>query len=147
MTSKIICPCGSIIKHNYFRIHIYSYKHLNYLYDNDITDYADISNDIINQELYDLDENKLNMKDINYIEECNKLLKRFKENPYLNLIEKLQENNRLYNKIISEITYKNNPILIYQKYQNIYFNYYLINQKIFIIKIDYFKFILNNSFS
>ena len=91
------------------------------------------------------------MKEGEYIKECNKLLENYKENKfnslkksYGNLILKFQENNRLYNKIISEITYKNNSILIYQKYKNIYFNYYLIDNNLIIIKINYLNFILNS---
>lgn len=153
MNSKITCPCGTCVNHKYYRIHIYSKKHLDFIINNPIKDYADCYNeellDILNEKINDLDNNKLFIKEIDYINECNKLLENYKENKkkslnntYGNLISKFQENNRLYNKIISEITYKNHSILVYQNYKNIYFNYYLINEKIFIIKINYLNYIL-----
>jgi hypothetical protein len=84
-----------------------------------------------------------------YINDCNNLLKNYKENKeksiynsYGILISKFLENYRLYNKIVSEITYKKNSILVYQKFNKFYLNYYLINEKLIIIKIDYLKFIL-----
>jgi hypothetical protein len=99
----------------------------------------------------ELDDNKLLMNEGEYIDKCNKLLKDYKENKensfkksYGTLLTKFQENNRLNNKIISDITYKNNPIIIYQKYKNSYFNYYLIDNNLIIIKIDYLNYILYN---
>ena len=155
MNSKIDCPCGSCINHNYYRIHIYSKKHIEFITNNPIKDYAECYNedlfDNLNEKMNELDDNKIFMKEGEYIKECNKLLENYKENKfnslkksYGNLILKFQENNRLYNKIISEITYKNNSILIYQKYKNIYFNYYLIDNNLIIIKINYLNFILNS---
>ena len=155
MNSKIDCPCGSCINHNYYRIHIYSKKHIDFITNNPLKDYAEIYNeelfDNLNEKMNELDDNKIFMKEGEYIKECNKLLENYKENKfnslkksYGNLILKFQENNRLYNKIISEITYKNNSILIYQKYKNIYFNYYLIDNNLIIIKINYLNFILNS---
>ena len=153
MNSKIDCPCGSCINHNYYRIHIYSKKHIDFITNNPLKDYAEIYNeelfDNLNEKMNELDDNKIFMKEGEYIKECNKLLENYKENKfnslkksYGNLILKFQENNRLYNKIISEITYKNNSILIYQKHKNYYLNYYLINDKIFIVKIDYLIYML-----
>lgn len=155
MNSKIDCPCGSCINHNYYRIHIYSKKHIDFITNNPLKDYAEIYNeelfDNLNEKMNELDDNKIFMKEGEYIKECNELLENYKENKfnslrksYGNLILKFQENNRLYNKIISEITYKNNSILIYQKYKNIYFNYYLIDNNLIIIKINYLNFILNS---
>ena len=155
MNSKIDCPCGSSVNHNYYRIHIYSKKHIEFITNNPIKDYAEIYNeelfDNLNEKMNELDDNKLRMKECDYINECNYLLKNYKENKaislqnsYGKLIIKLRENDRLYNKIISEITYKNNSILIYQKHKNYYLNYYLINDKIFIVKINYLNFILNS---
>ena len=155
MNSKIDCPCGSCINHNYYRIHIYSKKHIDFITNNPLKDYAEIYNDELfdnlNEKMNELDDNKIFMKEGEYIKKCNELLENYKENKinslkksYGNLILKFQENNRLYNKIISEITYKNNSILIYQKYKNIYFNYYLIDNNLIIIKINYLNFILNS---
>ena len=155
MNSKIDCPCGSCINHNYYRIHIYSKKHIDFITNNPLKDYAEIYNeelfDNLNEKMNELDDNKIFMKEGEYIKKCNELLENYKENKfnslkksYGNLILKFQENNRLYNKIISEITYKNNSILIYQKYKNIYFNYYLIDNNLIIIKINYLNFILNS---
>lgn len=155
MNSKIDCPCGSCINHNYYRIHIYSKKHIDFITNNPLKDYAEIYNeelfDNLNEKMNELDDNKIFMKEGEYIKECNYLLKNYKENKaislqnsYGKLIIKLRENDRLYNKIISEITYKNNSILIYQKYKNIYFNYYLIDNNLIIIKINYLNFILNS---
>jgi len=155
MNSKIICPCGSTINHNYFRIHIYSKKHIDFISTNPIKDYAECYNeelfDNLNEKMNDLDENKLLMNEGEYIDKCNKLLKDYKENKenslkksYGILLTKFQENHRLYNKIISDITYKNNSIIVYQKYKNSYFNYYLIHDNLIIIKIDYLNYILYN---
>lgn len=155
MNSKIDCPCGSCINHNYYRIHIYSKKHIDFITNNPLKDYAEIYNeelfDNLNEKMNELDDNKIFMKEGEYIKKCNKLLENYKENKaislqnsYGKLIIKLRENDRLYNKIISEITYKNNSILIYQKYKNIYFNYYLIDNNLIIIKINYLNFILNS---
>ena len=155
MNSKIDCPCGSCINHNYYRIHIYSKKHIEFITNNPIKDYAECYNedlfDNLNEKMNELDENKLRMKEGEYIKKCNKLLENYKENKaislqnsYGKLIIKLRENDRLYNKIISEITYKNNVAIVYQKHKNYYLNYYLINDKIFIVKIDYLNFILNS---
>jgi hypothetical protein len=158
MNSKIICPCGVSVNHNYYRIHIYSKKHLDFINNKPIKDYAECYNedlfDNLNEEMNDLDNNKLNMKENDYINKCNKLLENYKENKkkslinsYGKLIIEFQKNNRLYNKIISGINYKNHSILVYQNFNNIYFNYYLINQKIFIIKINYLNYILYTSHS
>ena len=155
MNSKIDCPCGSCINHNYYRIHIYSKKHIEFITNNPIKDYAECYNedlfDNLNEKMNELDENKLRMKEGEYIKKCNKLLENYKENKaislqnsYGKLIIKLRENDRLYNKIISEITYKNNVAIVYQKHKNYYLNYYLINDKIFIVKINYLNFILNS---
>ena len=153
MNYKINCPCGSSVNHNYFRIHIYSKKHIEFITNNPIKDYAECYNeelfDNLNEKMNELDENKLLMKEGDYINECNSLLKNFKENKakslqnsYGKLIINLKDNNRLYNKIISEITYKNNIAIVYQKHKNYYLNYYLINHKIFIVKIDYLLYML-----
>ncbi len=153
MNSKINCPCGSSVNHNYFRTHIYSKKHKEYIFNNPIKDYAECYNedlfDNLNEKMNELDDNKLNMKECDYINDCNNLLKNYKENKeksiynsYGILISKFLENYRLYNKIVSEITYKKNSILVYQKFNKFYLNYYLINEKLIIIKIDYLKFIL-----
>ena len=155
MNSKINCLCGSTINHNYFRIHIYSKKHIDFISTHPIKDYADCYNeelfDNLNEKMNELDENKLLMNEGEYIDKCNKLLKDYKENKenslkksYGTLLTNFQENHRLYNKIISDITYKNNSIIVYQKYINSYFNYYLIDNNLFIMKIDYLNFILNN---
>ena len=153
MNYKINCPCGSYVNHNYFRIHIYSKKHIEFITNNPIKDYAECYNeelfDNLNEKMNELDENKLLMKEGDYINECNSLLKNFKENKakslqnsYGKLIINLRDNDRLYNKIISEITYKNNIAIVYQKNKNYYLNYYLINHKIFIVKIDYLLYML-----
>jgi len=155
MNSKIICQCGSTINHNYFRIHIYSKKHIDFISTNPIKDYAECYNEELfenlNIKMNELDDNKLLMNEGEYIDKCNKLLKDYKENKensfkksYGTLLTKFQENNRLNNKIISDITYKNNPIIVYQKYKNSYFNYYLIDNNLIIIKIDYLNYILYN---
>lgn len=158
MTSKIICPCGSSINHNYIRFHVYSNKHLQYLFDTNthLKDFSDIYNeellDNLNQSMIKLDENKSEMKEGDYLIECNILLKEYNDNKtksiinsYVNLIKNFKKNSRLYNKIISDITYKNNKIVLYQFKNNIYFNYYLIDSELIIVKIDYLKFILNSS--
>lgn len=155
MNSKINCLCGSTINHNYFRIHIYSKKHIDFISTNPIKDYADCYNEELfynlNEKMNELDENKLLMNEGEYIDKCNKLLKDYKENKenslkesYGTLLTNFQKNHRLYNKIISNITYKNNSIIVYQKHINSYFNYYLIDNNLFIMKIDYLNFILNN---
>lgn len=154
MNFKINCPCGSRINRNYYRNHIYSNKHLEFINNNPLKDYYELYNeelfDNLNDKINELDKNNLNMKEGEYINQCNKLLKIYKDNKdksfhisYRKLIDKLNENYRLYNKIISEITYKNNSIIVYQKYKNIYFNYYLIDDKIIIIKINYLNYILH----
>jgi hypothetical protein len=160
MTLKIICPCGSSINHNYYRIHIYSKKHLQYISNPEtiIKDYSEIYNEDLlhnlNQTMITLDENKSEMKEGEYLNECNKLLKEYNDNKtnsiinsYVNLIKKFKENNRLYNKIISEIIYKNNKIISYQFINNKYFNYYFIDNQLIIIKIDYLRYILYSSCS
>jgi hypothetical protein len=153
MTSKVLCPCGSSINHNYIRFHIYSKKHLNFISNNPLKDYSDIYNedllDNLNETMNKLDENKSEMKEIDYLNQCNNILKEYNENKinsikksYFNLLLKFNENKRLYNKIISEITYKNNSVIHYQYYNYKYFNYYLIENNIIIVKIDYLKYIL-----
>jgi hypothetical protein len=155
MNSKIICQCGSTINHDYFRIHIYSKKHIRFICTNPIKDYAEFYNeelfDNLNIKMNELDDNKLLMNEGEYINKCNEFLKDYKENKenslkksYGTLLTKFQENDRLYNKIISDITYKNNPIIVYQKYKNSYFNYYLIDNNLIIIKIDYLSYMLYN---
>jgi hypothetical protein len=155
MNSKINCLCGSTINHNYFRIHIYSKKHIDFISTNPIKDYADCYNEELfynlNEKMNELDENKLLMNEGEYIDKCNKLLKDYKENKenslkesYRTLLTNVQKNHRLYKTIISHITYKNNSIIVYQKHINSYFNYYLIDNNLFIMKIDYLNFILNN---
>ena len=53
MNSKIICQCGSTINHNYFRIHIYSKKHIDFISTNPIKDYAECYNEEL---FYNLNE-------------------------------------------------------------------------------------------
>lgn len=142
MTNKITCPCGSIVNHNYFRIHIYSNKHLSFINNNTIKDYAEIYNEDLYDEINYLYENKTQFKENYYLQECNRILNEFKNNNgYKYLIDNLINNHRFYNKIISEIVYKKNKILNYQYHNNIYYNYYLIDNELIIVKIDYIKYL------
>ena len=77
MKSKIICPCGSSVNHNYFRIHIEFISTNN----ENIKDYAESYNEeLFNEKMNNLDDNKLIIKECDYINECNILLKNYKEN-------------------------------------------------------------------
>jgi len=154
MTSKITCPCGISVNHNYYRIHVYSKNHIEYITTNPIKDFSEMFNeeliDNLNEKMMELDENKCQMTEGDYLKECDKLQKDFNETKrnshrisYETLIKRFRDNNRLYNKIISEITYKNNKILLYQRNNNVYFIYYLINDELIIVKIDYIRYMLN----
>jgi len=156
MTSKIVCPCNSHISYKNSRNHFQSKKHLLFLSNNPIKDFCEIYNeelfDNLNKKMNELDENKLHINEGEYLENCNKLLKEFNDNKkksyiisYSNLEKKIQNDLRMFNKNISEITYKNNKIIYYHKFNNIYYIYYSINYQIFIFKIDYISYVLNSN--
>lgn len=156
MTSKSSCPCNSFISYKYHRNHFQSKKHLLFISNNPIKDFCEIYNeellDNLNEKMNDLDENKFHINEGQYLENCNNLLKEFKDNKkksylisYSNLEKKFQNNLRTFNKNISEIIYKNNNIIYYHKFNNIYYIYFSINFQIFIFKIDYISYVLNTN--
>jgi len=153
MTSKYICPCGSSISN--YRNHFQSKKHLLYLSNNPIKDFSEIYNeelfDNLTEKMNELDEMKFEINEGEYLDNCNKLQQEYNHNKrnsfinsYLNLEKKIQNDLRLFNKTISEITYKNNKIIYYHKF-NLYYIYYSINHQIVIFKIDYFSYVLNTN--
>ena len=152
MTSKIKCQCGSIINHNYFNNHIYSNKHKTFILNNKINDFSEYFNEDLfinlNEKMNELDDIKTSINEFEYLNICNKLLKEYKYHKS-NSIKTFYENlifqeNRLYNKFISELIYKNHPIFNYQLIRNIYYIYYYIDNNLYIFKIDHINYILNN---
>jgi len=148
------CPCGSSISN--YRHHFHSNKHLKYLSNNSIKDFSEILNEELyenlNEKMNELDENKSQINEGEYLEICNKLQKEYNHHKrnsfiksYSNLENKIQNDLRLFNKTISKITYKNNKTIYYHKLNYLYYLYYSINNQIIIFKIDYISYVLNTN--
>lgn len=150
-TNKVNCLCGCSVNKNYFRVHIYSNKHLEFLYEDNhktILDYEKIKKDEIHldltikmNQLYEKMDNCV-ISEGQYLEQCNKLKKDYENAGKVPITFDSEERKGIF-KILSEINYRSNKPLISQSTNWYYYNYYLMEDNtIIIVKIDYLSNVL-----
>lgn len=143
-TIKINCACGCSINKNYFKSHIYSKKHIEFILDDkNIINYDTVCKEEKYKEIDEKMEKlleKVDKKEISegdYVKECNKLKKDYDNNKKSLINFNSDERKGIY-KIMKEINYKGFKPFVSQCSNYYYYNYYITeDDKMLIIKIDY----------